>query len=80
MRLVENWAAVLVRSASLWCLYIAGLAGAVHSFILETPNGIIPDGWVATLDGWAVGAMFAFGLAAIPARLIQQASIATKPE
>ena len=81
MKLVENWTAILWRSLSLWCLYVAGMAGAVHAYIGATPNGAIPDGWVAAVDGWAMAVMFISGELAIPARVIQQVSISpSKPK
>ena len=72
MKLVENWAAILWRSLSLWCLYIAGAAGAVHQYITGMDHGALPDAALAQVDGYAVAAMFIAGALAIPARIIQQ--------
>lgn len=72
MNLIENWARVLWRSASLWCLYIAGITGAAHQYIQQTDNGALPDGWIAWVDGKLLAVMFIFGALAIPARIINQ--------
>lgn len=81
MNLVENWAAILWRSLSLWCLYVAAAAAAVHEYIGQTAHGVIPDTLVAQIDGWAVAVMFGAGALAIPARIVRQVSLsADKPE
>ena len=78
MKLLENWAAVLWKSLSLWCVYIALIAAGLHQYIGATDNGVVPDAWVAGLDGWLKAISFIFGLLAIPARIIQQPAIAPK--
>lgn len=75
MKLVENWTDVLLKSASLWCLYIAGIALGLHEYIGVTDNGALPDAMVAQVDGWLKSIAFIAGAAAIPARVIQQASL-----
>ena len=81
MKLIENAGQVLSRSLSLWCIYVAAAAAAVHEYIASADHGAIPDAIVTQVDGIAVAAMFVAGLLAIPARIIKQASISPeRPE
>jgi hypothetical protein len=79
LKLIENWADVLWKSLSLWCLYIAGIAVAVHETIAKVPHGIIPDDLIAKADGISVAVAFICVIAAIPARVIQQVSLSQRP-
>ncbi|MGV8987834.1 MAG: hypothetical protein ACOH2H_16290 [Cypionkella sp.] len=79
MKLIENWFQVLWKSISMWCLYIASIAAAVHGYILQTAPGPILQGVVAQVDGWAVLITFVAGLTAIPARFVDQGGLPKPP-
>ena len=78
MKLLENWASVLLKSLSLWCVYLALISAGLHQYIGAMDNGALPDGLVAQADDWLKAASFIFGALAIPARIIQQPAIAPK--
>jgi hypothetical protein len=78
MKLIDDWAATLKRSYTLWLTYIMTGCGLAIAAIHEAGADLLPDDWRSWAVRWLMRVIFACTLLQIPARVIKQPALPNK--